>query len=584
MINRVVSVIMSFLISITGTVYSSVNRLIDSVSELLYGIPYSVEAIKDDFFGDIDDGDVVALDDSSGFVKDKLVVFLKHGTSFSEKNSFFKKIDGRLVGWCTSADMYVLSYNDMTYSDVQSRCNKLSSYDCVELAAPVTAYKAELNGTPEDDFGYSEVTAEWDELNPEGNNWWLEAIDARQAWDYSDYLGKIKIGILDAGYDLDHPDLEGKISFPSKKQANRNYEDSHGCHVAGIIGAHHNGVGIAGICDNSELVCVDWYPNGFLQYWNTELALFFGFSELVQAGAKVVNISVGTSASKLDNSSTWIEKLITPRIYSYVMSSLLSKGHDFVVVQSAGNGDYFGFPIDAKHNGSFCSINENNIFTGSYNYTADDILGRIIVAGSATNNLNGKYIQSYFTNVGDTVSLFAPGEDVYSLASEGGYELMSGTSMSAPVITGVASLVWSVNSKFTGPQVKDIVCGSTDSVAEINPEFDNYYEHELREYPMVNAKLSVEEAIKRTYPTVGTVMGTAKGAYEIVYGGVSHTVFSDGTYSFIAREGSGKAELKDAGGKTVGSLDIIVTAGQTCNVGEYIINYPATASDAVELI
>ena len=582
MINRVISVIMSVLISITGTVYSSFNGFIDTLSEMLYGVPYSVEAIKDDFFDDMDDSDVVKIDDNSGFVKDKIVVFLKPDLSFFEKVSFFDSIEGRLVGWCTAADMYVLNYYDMTYDAVTAKCDRLASYDCVELASPVTAYRTDLNRTPTDDFEYPDVYDEWDELNPDGRNWWLEAIDARQAWDYSDYMSKISIGVLDSGFDIDHPDLEGKISFPNEKQANRNSEDNHGCHVAGIIGANHNGYGIAGICDNSELMCVDWYPNG-VQYWNTELAIFFGFSTLVQAGAKVVNMSLGSSASKTGNSSGWFEKNVTPKIYSYIMCSLLNKGYDFIYVQSAGNGNYYGDPVDAENNGSFCTINENNIFTGSYDYSSEDILGRIIVVGSATNSYNGKYIQSYFTNLGDTVSIFAPGEDIYSTSISGGYEVMSGTSMSAPIVTAVASLVWSVNEEFTGPEVKDIICSSTDSMASINRSVAYIYGFELKDYPMVNAKLSVEEAIRRSDSTVGTVVGSIIGdAAEIVYDGVSHTIFSDGSYSFVASDGSGIAEIKDKNGKTLGSFDMTVIAGSTCYAGEYIItdNSPATASYA----
>ena len=170
---------------------------------------------------------------------------------------------------------------------------------------------------------------------------------------------------------------------------------------------------IAGICDDARLVCVDWMPDS-LQFWNTDISILFGFSTLVKAGAKVVNLSLGSSGSKTSNSMGFIEAVFETAITSYMMASLLSKGYDFIAVQSAGNGDYFGDPVDASVNGHFCALNEDNIFVGTKKVSADDILDRIIIVASARNNEDGTYTQSSFTNVGRTVSVAAPGEDIYS--------------------------------------------------------------------------------------------------------------------------------------------------------------------------
>ena len=583
MLNKIISVIMSYVISVTGLAYSSFNGMIDSVSEMLFGVPYSAEAIKADFFGGITEEDIETFDGESGYINNKIIVFISSETSFRERLAFFNASGGRLVGWSTPADLYVLEYGKMSYDAINAKCEKLLINDAVELAMPVTVFRYSPDGTPSDDFDYNDVYSEWNEINPDGRNWWLEAIDARQAWDYSDYFSKINIGVVDSGFDIDHPDLEGKIRFPSDKLANRNYQDSHGCHVAGIIGAHHNGLGITGVCDNSNLICVDWLPD-LLQFWISNLAIYFGFSSVVEAGAKVVNLSLGSSPSKYENDSTLIEKTITPMAYSYMMSSLLSKGYDFIAVQSAGNGDADGNPIDAKNNGCFTTINSNNIFTGSYAVSADDILDRIIIVGAAENKGNGRYVQSYYSNAGSLVNVAAPGDNIYSCSIDGGYEYMSGTSMAAPVVTAVASLVWSVNPGFSGPEVKEIICSSTDSVAEINVSVPYIYDDiELMDYPMVNAKLAVEEAVRRTDSSTGTVSGKINGdVAEIVFDGVSHTVFFDGTYSFVAKSGSGNADIYDKSGNKLGSFDMTVEAGKFTDAGEYTVGQyiPATPSDA----
>ncbi len=572
MLAKLVSIILSFVMSVTGFFSAAVSDVIDSVSELLFGVPYTVEAVKYDFFNEIDDSDVVELDDDSGFINDKIAVFVDSDMSFSQKLDFFAGWGGVLAGWCAPADLYVISYPGMTYEQVMKKCDELDMKDGVELSVPVMAYKTEKNITPADPFdSTADEPVVWDETVPGGTNWWLEAIDARQAWDYSDNFSKINIGVLDAGYETDHPELTGKITFPDSKQARRNIPDSHGTHVAGIIAANHNDVGIAGVCDNSNLICIDWMPD-LLQFWSTDISIFFGVSTLVKAGAKVINMSLGTSGSKTSNSTGFIERVIGTAATSYMMASLLSKGYDFVVVQSAGNGDIFGDPVDARHNGHFCSLTESNIFTGSKNVSKQDILNRIIVVASASHNGDGTYTQSEFTNVGSAVTIAAPGEDIYSSSLNGGYEVFSGTSMSAPIVTGVASLVWSVNPSFTGAQVKDIVCTSTDSVAKIYTESEYYYDVELMEYPMVNAKLAVEEAIRRSDASCGTVSGRIIGSADrIVYAGKSHTVYSDGTYSFVTPEGSGTAELFDRYGNSVGSFDLTVMAGQTTVAEDYNI-------------
>lgn len=573
MFNKVVSIIMSAAIAFTGLLNSSLNEIIDAVVETVFGIPYTALSIEADFFNEIDDGDIELIDGGSAYVKDKIAVFIEEKTAFFKKAAFFKSCGGTLAGWSAPANLYVIRYPSMTYEEALGKCAALSENDAVALAVPVFAFRARTDLTPNDPFDLSEDSAVvWDEKNPEGKNWHLEAVCARQAWDYSDYFGEINVGVVDAGVDPKHSDLEGRIFFPDKKQESRNRPDAHGNHVAGIIaGKQNNGIGTAGVCDKARLLCVDWSPD-FLQIWSTELSIFFSLSLLVKAGAKVVNYSLGISGSRENDAFSLVDDLLNPMALSYAMSSLLANGYDFIAVQSAGNGDASGKPVNSERNGHFAAINERNIFTGVNGAAPSEILDRIIVAGSSSAGSGRNFRQSAFSNVGLGVDVTAPGENVYSCVLKDGYDLMSGTSMAAPVATGVAALVWSVNPRFSGAQVKEIVCSSyAETVPPNDPDSPYDDDARLTSYPMVNAMLAVEEAVRRSYPDMGTASGVVDGdAADVLYDGVKHAVFSDGTFRFVAKAGSGTALALSSDGSVISSFELEVKKDADENAADEI--------------
>ena len=579
MLGRIIAFVMSFIMSVSGSAFSLVGAAIDSVFELVCGIPYTASAVKDDFLSAIGAENVGFIDDETGYVKDTFAVFLDPDLSFFERLNILKSCGGAVVGWCAPAELYVIRTFGMTHDEAVAKCEKIEATEGISLAMPLYLSKVEEQFTPDDPFNYEiedevfdmESPVVWDELHPYGRNWWLEAIHAREAWDYEAYFQEVNLGVLDSGFDLTHPELEGKISFPNTKRANKNRTSAHGCHVAGIIAAErNNATGISGICDNANLICVDWNPDVF-QFWFTEIAIYYGFTEVVQAGAKVVNLSLGISSSITGDRAGFIDRQIKPRAMSLAMASLLSKGYDFVVVQSAGNGNAYGDPIDSVNNGHFTSITENNVYTGKHDVSEEDILNRILVVSATTNGLDGVNYLAGYSNVGGYVDIAAPGTDIFSCCDPwyGDYIHLSGTSMSAPCVTGVAGLVWSVNPSFTGAEVAEIIVNSTDSVAQINEFNSYYYDLDVYEYPMLNAKLAVEEAIRRTDDTVGNVKGvvTSDTAEYIEFGGTKYTVLNDGSFSFVAPSGSGVAVARNYFGDVICSFEITVSAKETIDLG-----------------
>ena len=459
-----------------------------------------------EFLTELTDQDVSRFSDSTGYVKNILLVFFDETANMFDRINAVDRADSVAIGSLRSAKLYVLRTKNCNYEQLTEKAEALNALSGVALASICPARRAEPQFTPDDPFSSDPDIPQsvWNERRPAGNNWNLEAIDARRAWGYDAYYNEINIGIVDAGFQTDHPELEGLISFPSSRLALRNSPNDHGNHVAGIIAAKgNNGVGLCGLCQHCRLTCVDWSLSE-ASSWINDVTIFFSFGHAVKAGAKVINFSVGGSGTLKEEETDYslFRTNLDAALYSCYMSELLFSGYDFICVQSAGNGNDGGHAVDAINNSLFCSITRQSAFTPFPGVSAQDLLDRIFVVGSAR-LVSGEYIQAASSNVGDQVSLCAPGVSVFSCVSESGYGYMSGTSMAAPHVTAIAALVWSINPSLSAGEVKNIVCSSTKDTVKIASA--TYFEDlNYQEYPLVNAALSVEAALK----TVGGVSTT----------------------------------------------------------------------------
>ncbi|MDR0287043.1 MAG: S8 family serine peptidase, partial [Clostridiales bacterium] len=435
----------------------------------------------------------ISYDEQTGisYVNNIVLIFFNDGASEKSKEDVVNSINGTVVGEFKIINQYQVQIGPKNLNELKLICNDLSALPEVLHATYDMASQINTNEivTPDDPWNNDD----WNENSPGGNNWWLEAIQAPSAWGYNDKFNKIKIGIVDNGFDTGHEDLKGNLTFPDSTYEKVNSKEDHGSHVAGIIGAHaNNEKGITGIIWNSELICFDWEPT-WLQAkftdWNTGSFIAAGLIETVKSGAKVVNFSLGCSGNLENDSATfsqeWIDEFGNQA--SLYMASLLYRGYDFVVVQSSGNGANNQVGVDAIYNGWFSSVTRDNCYSGLNN--VNDILNRIIIVGAAQQH-NLSYIQPSFSNGGSQVDICAPGVKIYSTITggiSGKYGNMSGTSMSAPIVTGVCGLVWAANENLSGDQVKNIVCNNSTITVSDNTDSPNT----TGTYRMVNAYLAV---------------------------------------------------------------------------------------------
>ena len=436
------------------------------------------------------------------FVNNMVIIFFQPDTDQGLIDDTIVSIEGEVVGRLDFIDQYQVRIPRHSLKELTEICEDLEEQEHVISAIYDEAFLLDPDVIPDDPWaGHWWSPQQWSQETPDGANWWAEVINAPDAWDYNSYYSNIKIGVIDNGFDIGHEDLKNVI----KSVSLNNDSQGHGTHVSGIIGAEaNNNKGITGIVWNCSILASDWELNTVQkiadffdgQNWSTTTQILGGVSVLVKEGAKIVNISAGQSGSMKGTTRSKAEIDYQGYNASMYLCALLSKGYDFVVVQSAGNGNESGMSVDTVNNGLFCSVNEANcVHYGGI--STKDIIDRIIVVGAAERDSDNKYTQCSFSNAGNRVDICAPGKDIYSTVPggwSGKYESLDGTSMAAPIVTGVAALVWAANPKLKGDEVKGIVCCKEYTKYDVSDSTSS--KHPLvNTYRMVNASLAVQAAI-----------------------------------------------------------------------------------------
>jgi subtilisin family serine protease len=212
-------------------------------------------------------------------------------------------------------------------------------------------------------------------------------------------------------------------------------EADHGTHVAGIIAATRgNGIGIDGIAASAQIMSVRTVPNGDERDKDVANAIRYA----VDNGAQIINMSFGKGFSP--------DKEAVDAAVRY------AEEHGVLLVHAAGN--------DAED-----LTNESNFPTRTF--AASGAAENWIEVG-ATSWEAAPALVATFSNYGSAaVDVFAPGVDILSTIPDGLYEENSGTSMAAPVVSGIAALVMAYYPDLTAEQVKRVILESATPHAEV---------------------------------------------------------------------------------------------------------------------
>ena len=241
--------------------------------------------------------------------------------------------------------------------------------------------------------------------NELGNSWGVAWIKADVAHASGNRGAGIKVAVLDTGIDYTHAELAANYAggydfvFNDSDPFDDNYF-GHGTHVAGIVAAAGNGVGVIGVAPEAELLAVKVLDGGGFGRVSWIIA---GIEWAVQQGADVINLSIqGSHSQGLQDACD----------AAYNAGVLL--------VAAGGNSLAGGGPV--KYPAAYDSV----------------------IAATATDPSDQP---GYFAPVGTQLELAAPGVDVLSTVPGGGYDYLSGTSQASPHVAGVAALFLASNTR-----------------------------------------------------------------------------------------------------------------------------------------
>ena len=224
--------------------------------------------------------------------------------------------------------------------------------------------------------------------------WNIDRVDAEISWGISTG-DPVKVGVIDTGIDLSHPDLKANIKggynaiYPWKSP---NDDNGHGTHVAGIIAALNNSIGVVGVGPKIDLYAIKVLNASGSGYLSDVIE---GLDWAVKNKMKVVNMSLGTDQD----------------VQSFRDAIKNAYNAGVTIVAAAGNsGGAVTYPAAYSEVIAVSAIDQNNQIAS-------------------------------WSSRGPEIDLAAPGVNIYSTYKGSTYKTLSGTSMAAPHVTGAAALI-----------------------------------------------------------------------------------------------------------------------------------------------
>lgn len=264
---------------------------------------------------------------------------------------------------------------------------------------------------------------------------------------------ELVVAVIDTGVDYSHKDLRPYIWKNTKEIAGNKVDDDGNGYIDDVrgwdfvnedndpiaddVGMFH-GTHVAGIVKTASQLAAKGLNIKImpLKYLNAAAAgktsnAIRALDYAIKNGATVLNNSWGSFA------------------YSSALADAIerTKQAKALFIAAAGNGDYEGRGVN---------LDKTPFYPAAY--PANNIIS--VAAGSADEML------ADFSNFGaTTVDLAAPGVGIQSTSNDDSYKVLSGTSMAAPYVSGVAAMLWSLRPDLSYVEIRQIILQSVKKVA-----------------------------------------------------------------------------------------------------------------------
>ncbi len=417
------------------------------------------------------------------YITDKIIVTFRSGTPITQMEQIIEKHGLKwLRDYSQIENAHLVEVTEAAGKNPIKVSNDLLEHHCVEAAEPNIINRFQRFYDPTDKL----FKNQWHLKSSRG----IELIDdadvkAALAWDLTRGDRNITVAIIDDGFDLRHPDLNGLDKIVSPRDfvdddviplPTVRHGDFHGTPCAGIAIGEENGEGIMGIAPHCSFLPIRFDLSA-------DDNLLYEIFDYAGSRAHVISCSWGPVPVYAPLSSLLKKQL------SKLHKEGGPSGKGCVLVFAAGNNNA---PIKDLKNKYFQWYHPNY---GILETKGPIVNGHaahphvITVAASTSQNLRAAY-----SNWGEEISVAAPSNNWHPLQphrklpgrgiwtadnkSNGiGYTpgsnytgAFGGTSSATPLVAGIAALVLSKNPSLSAKEVKEIIESSTDKITDSNPD------------------------------------------------------------------------------------------------------------------